>query len=469
MPAAQRARALAPAFQLEQPSCARRRSQQHRCRSGVVPRASGSGGDVRPPPAPAASDAVLERIRKAQQYKAGLSASKAAPQAAGAAPAAPAVQQQEQRQPSVDERFGAFAAQQAQRDAGAILQAQHAAAVAAAQQQQQTTAPGPDASTAGSSAPSPAEQRSFRTNTGDAADAASWLKTVASQGLTGSIDKSLSAEQFTLRKEELMRQQEVEIVTVDATYAARLREEKRRQRQAAEGEAGDTSEAGGDAGGPSSGAGEYRPAVATYGGGRNLRPGQPLESEEEEEARERRVSAALLGYRKAAGLEVDPASEHAAAALVVAGEALFREGLISAAVPKFQEAADLMPLRTRVGGEARLRHAICLDSLGRNEDAYAIYKQLKSHSAPGVAKQANRMLFGFKAAQTLKVESITYAPTSAEWKRYFDRVLQGSSALYVAKEGEEAADGAGASLAGALAAGIMLAPFAFVAYKVLVR
>lgn len=448
----------------------------------MVPRASGSGGDVRPPPAPAASDAVLERIRKAQQYKAGLSASKAAPQAAGAAPAAPAVQQQEQRQPSVDERFGAFAAQQAQRDAGAILQAQHAAAVVAAQQQQQTTAPGPDASTAGSSAPSPAEQRSFRTNTGDAADAASWLKTVASQGLTGSIDKSLSAEQFTLRKEELMRQQEVEIVTVDATYAARLREEKRRQRQAAEGEAGDTSEAGGDAGGPSSGAGEYRPAVATwgmfpcpkniskeYGGGRNLRPGQPLESEEEEEARERRVSAALLGYRKAAGLEVDPASEHAAAALVVAGEALFREGLISAAVPKFQEAADLMPLRTRVGGEARLRHAICLDSLGRNEDAYAIYKQLKSHSAPGVAKQANRMLFGFKAAQTLKVESITYAPTSAEWKRYFDRVLQGSSALYVAKEGEEAADGAGASLAGALAAGIMLAPFAFVAYKVLVR
>ena len=49
-----------------------------------------------------------------------------------------------------------------------------------------------------------------------------------------------------------------------------------------------------------------------------------------------------------------------------------------------------MALRSRLGGEARLQQAICLDSLGRNQEAYDIYKRIESHPAPGVAKTAKR-------------------------------------------------------------------------------
>ena len=49
-----------------------------------------------------------------------------------------------------------------------------------------------------------------------------------------------------------------------------------------------------------------------------------------------------------------------------------------------------MHVRSRLGGEARLQEAICLDSLGRNAEAYEIYKKIERHPAPGVAKKAKR-------------------------------------------------------------------------------
>lgn len=57
---------------------------------------------------------------------------------------------------------------------------------------------------------------------------------------------------------------------------------------------------------------------------------------------------------------------------------------------RFSEASELMALRSRLGGEARLQQAICLDSLGRNGEAYEIYKRIENHPAPGVAKKAKR-------------------------------------------------------------------------------
>ena len=47
-------------------------------------------------------------------------------------------------------------------------------------------------------------------------------------------------------------------------------------------------------------------------GGRNLKPGQPLESEEAAAERKQRVATALQGYRKALGLDVDPLVERQA-------------------------------------------------------------------------------------------------------------------------------------------------------------
>ena len=78
------------------------------------------------------------------------------------------------------------------------------------------------------------------------------------------------------------------------------------------------------------------------------------------------------------------------------------------------------------------------------------------------------MLFGWKAAESLKTTNLSYMPTTAAWKRYFDPINRNS--LYAAYVGsEEGEQGAGDGLAAALATGVMLAPMAFLAYQELLR
>ncbi len=114
------------------------------------------------------------------------------------------------------------------------------------------------------------QERSFRTGAGGAEQAANWLRFAEGSGAAAArIDKSLSPEQFTLAKEELIKQQEVEIVTVDAAYAERLRREKAAQQAAAQ--QGAAAEAAGAAeAGEAAQQGEeeedlHKPKVATWG------------------------------------------------------------------------------------------------------------------------------------------------------------------------------------------------------------
>lgn len=89
----------------------------------------------------------------------------------------------------------------------------------------------------------------------------------------------------------------------------------------------------------------------TYGGGRNLRPGQPLETEEQQAARQARVGAALARYRQQQGLVVDSAVEEAAQRAFDEGSALFQEGRLEGALERFTEAAAAMNVRTRLGAQ----------------------------------------------------------------------------------------------------------------------
>ena len=165
--------------------------------------ASGGERDApAPPPPPSAKDAVLARIRKAQQYKSERMSSK--PQApldstdaAGQGGRRPEQQPQQVAASTSSPSAGSTAGDTL--PVSAPLQQQW--------QQQQRQRPG----TASSPDALAAEQRSFRTQEGDANDAASWLKTaaVSTQGTAQQIDMNLSAEQFMLAKEELIRQQEV--------------------------------------------------------------------------------------------------------------------------------------------------------------------------------------------------------------------------------------------------------------------
>jgi len=197
----------------------------------------------------------------------------------------------------------------------------------------------------------------------------------------------------------------------------------------------------------------------TYGGGRNIRPGQALETEEEAAERGKRVSEALAQYRKVAGLDIDPEVEDKATGLYEQGQELFEAGSIRAALEKYSEAADLVPLKSKIGGLANFQKAVCLDSLGRNDDAYPIYKSLSGHSAPGVAKNSKRMLFGFQAAKDLKVDKMSYTAGSVDqWRGYFDRATDGSWSVYSKKNEEEDEDQEKTSAI--LATAVMLFPIA---------
>ncbi|KAL4448507.1 hypothetical protein ABPG75_005726 [Micractinium tetrahymenae] len=421
-------------------------------------------------------EAVLARINAARQYKQGGAAVGAGSSSGGSgSPGKPAVHPPPP-QP-------AAATQQAQPQGQQPLaaqplqpQGQPSEPSASQQQQQQLDA---------------AAERSFRTGAGGADEAANWLKFAESSGGGASqIDASLSAEQFTIAKEELKKLQEVEIVTVDAGYAERLRREKRAQQggAAADGNGAAGAAAAGAESEAEAGSEEdlHKPKVATwglfprprniseaYGGGRNLRPGQALETEEQAAARQQRVSAALKEYRKTLGLDIDPATEAKAQAMYNEGVRLFDQGLITAALPRFSEASELMVLRSRLGGEARLQQAICLDSLGRNSEAYEIYKRIENHPAPGVAKKAKRMLFGWKAADQLKTQTLSYTPTTSQWKRYFDTyrnsLYSGTYMASLEEDESSSSGGAGEVAAALLATAIVLLPLAFVAYRILLR
>lgn len=75
------------------------------------------------------------------------------------------------------------------------------------------------------------------------------------------------------------------------------------------------------------------------------------------------------------------------------------------------------------------------------------------------------MLFGWKAAENLKTTRLSYQPSTAQWKRYFDAINRNAPAAYVAPEEERREGGDG--LAAALALGVALLPVGLVAARAL--
>lgn len=106
---------------------------------------------------------------------------------------------------------------------------------------------------------------------------------------------------------------------------------------------------------------------------------------------------------------------------MAAGAQQMRDGRLAEALALFCAAAEAVPLRSRLGGESTLQRAICLDSMvrrglgcdaslhawgrlldvwlvaqGCSAEAKALYQSVERHPAPGIAKKARQMLFGFK-------------------------------------------------------------------------
>ncbi|BDA43302.1 hypothetical protein COCOBI_04-3140 [Coccomyxa sp. Obi] len=283
-----------------------------------------------------------------------------------------------------------------------------------------------------------------RSSVGSAEEAAPFLREIV-QKEASSGSKELSAEQFTLAKEMEQRERGAEIITIDSGASV------------------------------SGAEGAYKPKVATwgvfprpsnisreYGGGRTIRPGEALEPEAATLARKKRVAEALSTYKKNAGLEVDPASEAAAQEAYNRGMELMQRGQLTAALQPFDEALGFVSFRTRIGGEATLQKAICLDSLRRADEAMSLYKQLQRHSAPGVAKKAKQMLFGFTSMDYLKTHTISYSVQRGAYDEYFTKLTGQWNNMY-SSEGEE--DDGSLTVATVMATAVMMAPLVLVGVK----
>jgi hypothetical protein len=202
-----------------------------------------------------------------------------------------------------------------------------------------------------------------------------------------------------------------------------------------------------------------------YGGGRNIEPGAPLESDAASQARLAKVRQAVGNFRRQTGLDVEPESEAEVSAALAEGEAALSAGVLDAAAVRFRAAAALAPLPSAQGGQARLRLALCLDSMGQAAEAKELYTMLGRHPNAEVKKQAARLLWGMtEATAFLKVDGMTFDDgRRREYARYFDSQVNPWENAYVgeadaaeAQALQRAGWAAMAALA-ALPAGLLLA------------
>lgn len=283
-----------------------------------------------------------------------------------------------------------------------------------------------------------------RPGSGSTTEAADWMKGVMEEGseLTQGLDTKMRMEEFTLAREERLKQLGAKIITADPTYQ------------------------------PSDSGTKYQPKVSTwgvyprpnnisetYGGGRVIKPGQLLEPEEVTKARNAAYEEALKMYKRKIGADVDPKVEAEANRIYEEGMQLFKAGQLHQSYSVLKKVEDLLAVRTKTGGLAMLQRAIILDSLGQNKEAEKMYKQVRNHNNPVVAKRAKQMLFGFEAMGFLKTEKLSYAVKRGEYDKYFRRFVDGHR-LYVASEEELAKDRIWQQLSGAIAVVVLLGPVA---------
>lgn len=201
----------------------------------------------------------------------------------------------------------------------------------------------------------------------------------------------------------------------------------------------------------------------TFGGGRRLQPDDLKETPEEAQARKKRISDALKQYRLATGMEVDPNANAVATKLFNSGLELFEKGELAPALEMFDSASKEVHLRTPIGGEIGLHRAICLDSVGRTDEALAVYTSLTSHPSGKIAKRAKQLVYGIKAMDFLKTRSISYSVTKGAYDEYFNRLSGPWNMTYSASK-DDAVDN---RMVTVLATSVMVLPLVFLGGLVL--
>ncbi|EPS62251.1 hypothetical protein M569_12540, partial [Genlisea aurea] len=163
----------------------------------------------------------------------------------------------------------------------------------------------------------------------------------------------------------------------------------------------------------------------TYGGGRNIAPGELLETKEQRAAKDALTRKLLSSYRSKMGLNIDKNLRSECHQALKDGDALMDAGKLKEALGFYQQVMEKLPFQSELHGMAALQWSICQDSLSRADEARNMYEKLQSHPNPAVTKQARRFFFGFRAMDIMKVTTSS-AAANVGYQNYFDAFVEGN-------------------------------------------
>ncbi|CAJ2679331.1 unnamed protein product [Trifolium pratense] len=166
----------------------------------------------------------------------------------------------------------------------------------------------------------------------------------------------------------------------------------------------------------------------TFGGGRVIRPGDILETDEEKAAKEERTKTQLAAYKKKYGLYIDPKLKSECEEILKDGDLLMDAGKLRDALPYYEKVIDKLPFQSEIHGLAALQWAICQDSLSRPKEAQSMYEKLKSHPSVKVGKKARHFAYSFQAMEMMKVKGGSSRYTkNTFYQSYFDAFVENKS------------------------------------------
>ncbi|KAG5118329.1 hypothetical protein JHK82_032749 [Glycine max] len=158
----------------------------------------------------------------------------------------------------------------------------------------------------------------------------------------------------------------------------------------------------------------------TFGGGRVIRPGEVLETEEEKAVKEARTEQLLAADKKKVGLNVDPKLKYECEEASKDGDLLMNVGKLKEALPNYE--------KSELHGLAALQWSICQDSLSRSNETRGMYEKLKSHPNPKVSKKARQFMYSFQAMEMMKeTTGSQFYLKNSDYQNYFDAFVENKS------------------------------------------
>ncbi|CAM8969730.1 unnamed protein product [Rhodiola kirilowii] len=181
----------------------------------------------------------------------------------------------------------------------------------------------------------------------------------------------------------------------------------------------------------------YKPKVSTwgvfprpgniseaFGGGRTIRPGDVLETEEDKAAKDAKTKQLLADYKARVGMNIDPKLKLECEKAVNDGDSLMNRGKLKEALPYYEDVMKKLTFKTELHGVAALQWSICQDSLSRSNEARIMYEKLQSHPTYRVSKAAKEFLFSFQAMEMMKVKSARTPSMNTGYQNYFEAFLE---------------------------------------------